>query len=51
MYFDNDDVTYIKMPNFGFDLGQEEAELSGKIIYLYTVKQNFLQADRLEINI
>ena len=25
-YFDNDDVTYIKIPNFGFDIGQEEIE-------------------------
>ena len=25
-YFDNDDVTYILMPNFGFDIGQEELE-------------------------
>ena len=24
LYFDNDDVTYIKMPNFGSDIGQEE---------------------------
>ena len=23
-YFDNDDVTYKEMPNFGFDIGQEE---------------------------
>ena len=26
-YFDNYDVTYIYMPNFGFDIGQEEIEL------------------------
>ena len=50
-YFDNDDVTYILMSNFGFYLGQEETELWGKIGYLYTAKQNCLKADRLEINI
>ena len=22
-YFDNDDVIYIEMPNFGYDIGQE----------------------------
>ena len=36
---------------FGFDIGQEEIELLGKIIYFYTAKQNCLEADRLEINI
>ena len=51
LYLDNNDVTYIKKPNFGFELGQEEWELWGKISYLYTAKQNCLQADRLEINI
>ena len=50
-YFDNNEVTYIKMPNFGFELGQEEWELWGKINYLYTAKENCFQADRLEINI
>ena len=50
-YFDNDDVTYILMPNFGSDIGQKEIELWGKITYFYTAKQNCLKADRLEINI
>ena len=39
------------MPNFEFDIGQEELELSVKITYFYTAKQNCLKADRLEINI
>ena len=28
-YFDNNDVTYIKMPNLDFEHGQEEWELWG----------------------
>ena len=39
------------MPNFGFDNGQEEIELWGKISYFYTAKQNCLKADVLGINI
>ena len=39
------------MPNFGFDIGQEDIELWGKINYFYTAKQNCHEADRLEINI
>ena len=39
------------MPNFRFDMGQEEVEMLGKISYFYTAKQNCLEADRLEINI
>ena len=50
-YFDNDDVIYIEMPNFGYDIGQEELKLWGKIYYFFTAKQNCLKADRLEINI
>ena len=50
-YFDNDDVEYIKMPNFGFDIGKEDLEIWGKISYFYTAKQSCPQADKLEINI
>ena len=39
------------MPNFGYDNGQEDIELWGKIRYMCTAKQNCLEADRLEINI
>ena len=49
--FDNDDVIYIKMPNFRFDIGQEEIKLWGKTSYFYAAKQNCLEADRLENNI
>ena len=48
---DNDDVICIEMPNFGYDIGQEEIKLWGKINYFFTAKQNCLEADRLEINI
>ena len=46
-YFNNDDVTYIWMPNFGFDFGQEKIELWGKVSYFCTAKQNGLETDRL----
>ena len=39
------------MPNFGFDMGQEDIDLSGKINFFCTAKQNCLKADRLELNI
>ena len=39
------------MPNFGFDNGQEEIELWGKISYFCTAKQNCLKSDKQEINI
>ena len=48
--FDKDDVTYIQMLNFDFDISQE-LEFWGEINYFYTAKQNCLKADRLEINI
>ena len=39
------------MPNFGFDIGQEEIESWGKINFFCTAKQNCLKAYRLELNI
>ena len=39
------------MNNFGFDIGQEEIELWGKINHFYTAKQNCLKADKQDINI
>ena len=49
-YCDNNGVTYIQIPIFGFDFDQNELELWGKFSFLYTATENCFQVDRLELN-
>ena len=48
LYCNNDDITYIWIPIFGFDFGQDEIECEEKSV---TAKENYFQADRLEFDI
>ena len=53
-YFDNNDVTYIKMPNFGFNLGQEKLHYEWMNIYFTNVHlkiiDNIINEVKLKLN-